>query len=126
MKTKSIIIGGLVGLLLLSPISGYCSSFFSISIGSDGVNITTNFGTPGYNPVPLPPKPEPKKPEPKKPEPKKHDNKKHDNKKPGNNGKPGGNQPGNNQPGNNQPGGNNPSRPSTGGNGTHNPTGRGK
>lgn len=108
MKTKSIIISGIVGLLLMGPLSGYCSNFLSINIGSDGVNITTNFDTPNYYPVPGKPepgKPEPnRKPEPKKPEPKK-DNKQ-DNKKPGNNQNPG----------------NNPGKPTTGGNGTHTPT----
>ncbi|MCC8118449.1 MAG: hypothetical protein LIP09_06845 [Bacteroidales bacterium] len=112
MKTKKFIIGGLVGILLLSPISGYCSSFFNISIGSDGVSITTSIDTPNYYPVPNNPEPN-RKPEPPKPEPKKghkKDNKK-DNKKPNDNKKPGNNTPGNNKPTNS-------------GNNTHTPTGK--
>ncbi len=94
MKTKNIIIGGLVGILLLSPISSFGNTFFSLSIGTNGVNITTNIDT-NYGPNHVPDlikpepkknmKPGPKKNEPKKPEPNKKDNKgpKPDNMNPG-------------------------------------------
>lgn len=90
MKTKNIIIGSLVGILLLSPISSFGNTLFSLSIGTNGVNITTNIDTNyGPNCVPGLYKPEPKKPEPRKgmkPEPKKNNPKMNEPKKMDNKG----------------------------------------
>ncbi|MCD8387241.1 MAG: hypothetical protein LUD17_10175 [Bacteroidales bacterium] len=99
MKRFTIILTTVLSLLIISPICSYGSSFLSISVGTDGVNITTSIGTP--DPGQPTPKPEPKpnhKPEPK------HHNDKHQP-TPKQDYKPG-NQPGNNNP---QPGSTHPS-----------------